>query len=352
MIATLLLGLLAAAPQKPVPVLKRPAKLDGRLSELEPRQDSGDAVTVQAAMSGSSLWIGARGEPLTPADTFELWLRFKDAGLGARPFLFTVTRGGVAAPESPEAAPAWVLSEVKSAWGEPQTKDGAVTTELLVPAKALPRFPSRAPLRLELCATFKAADTSRTSCRDFDRPPATIEVELSEAIIPPLKPPPQPSAPLGLEGRKEGWAGYPVSQGGLLPLSVWSDHTLKRAILTSLVAEKPLDPQAFGLAVSDRALSPRKRPLVAILDGESPFRENAPCNEAATLRLGLYELEGKVGRQVLEAPAADCALGRAVSLVIDERSNGAELRLSYSQGRVVSFLWSQDHYERTEYGYR
>lgn len=327
--------LLATALIATVPRLSAPPVLDGRLNE-QPTQAAGDEMKVRVAMTPSGLWIGANDESRTKADRFELWLRFRNAGLGARPFNFRVTHEGATAPEAPEAAPSHAVAMVKTAW-----KDDL---ELLIPNRALPRFPSHEPLQLELCGTFRGPGGSNTSCRDFDSPPA---VELTEALIPDLEPRPRRSPPVALEGRAAGWLAF---GDGLLPLTVWADRPLSAPVLNSLVAEKPLELRSFGFLIPSGARSPRGRVLRAVLAGEDPLAQGAPCNEQASLRLGFYEVVGKVAYQVLEVPAATCALGRAVSAVLEGTGAEAELRISYSGGQVVSFIWSGDHYERTEYG--
>jgi hypothetical protein len=54
-----------------------------------------------------------------------------------------------------------------------------------------------------------------------------------------------------------------------------------------------------------------------------------------------------VGERVLDWPAMSCALGRALSVSLDE---DGELSVGYSSGATVRFAWDRDHFERIEYG--
>ena len=92
---------------------------------------------------------------------------------------------------------------------------------------------------------------------------------------------------------------------------------------------------------------PDRRPLAAVLTGRDPFAENGRCDPETELKMGIYVLEGPTARAVLDWPVASCALGRASSVVLD--GDGA-LTLGFASGATIDFIWSGDHFERTEIG--
>jgi hypothetical protein len=86
-----------------------------------------------------------------------------------------------------------------------------------------------------------------------------------------------------------------------------------------------------------------------VVSGKDPYAVEGKCEADQELRLGLYLVQGKTALRVLEWPAATCALGRAISVGVDEE---AALTIGYSNGATVNFVWSGDHFERTELGKR
>jgi hypothetical protein len=86
---------------------------------------------------------------------------------------------------------------------------------------------------------------------------------------------------------------------------------------------------------------------VARLTGVDPFQAGETCDKTRQLRLTVYLLKGATAERVLEWPASSCALGRGTSVALDE--DGA-LTVGYETGGMVTFIWSGDHFERTEIG--
>ncbi|HZH04904.1 MAG TPA: hypothetical protein VEY30_14050 [Myxococcaceae bacterium] len=286
-----------------------------------------------------ALWVAVQAPPVSTAE-LELRLSFPTGGLAARPYRVRLTPGGARAGAGVDAAPAWALRQIRSAVrrGPPGS-----TFEALIPAKALPRFPASGPMELELCAAVpESSETSAVGCSSGG---LLVRARLPETFRQGLKLPFPPQV-TGLEGRPEGWTGY---RDGLLPLWVQASQKLNASRLAGLVAEKTVRLEEFGLVVSGRAVSPDGKPLVPVLVGHNPFSDDGACSGDEQLRLGLYRVDGATARQVLEFPAAACALGRASSLMLDGEG---ELRLAYGNGRVMTFIWSEDHFERTEYGKR
>jgi len=148
-----------------------------------------------------------------------------------------------------------------------------------------------------------------------------------------------------LEGAAAAWLGFGPDS---LPVWLQADARLTPAALRALLApRRPVELASFH--VPEVVQLPDGRPLVSVLSGEDPYVREGECNDAKELRLGLYLVKGKQATRAVEWPAVSCALGRVLSVVVDEE--GA-LTLGYSHGASINFAWSGDHFERTEIGKR
>jgi hypothetical protein len=92
---------------------------------------------------------------------------------------------------------------------------------------------------------------------------------------------------------------------------------------------------------------PDGKALLAVLTGQDPFAQDESCAPEREMRLAVFWVKGRVGERVLDWPAMSCALGRALSVSLDE---DGELSVGYSSGATVRFTWDRDHFERVEYG--
>jgi len=158
-----------------------------------------------------------------------------------------------------------------------------------------------------------------------------------------LKP---PEAVLGIERTSGAWLGF-----GSLSSPVWveADEPLSPQTLARWITERPIDPSSVSIPIPPHLIAPNGRTMEAVLSGQNPHTAEDQCDMGKELRLILYAYEGKTANRVLEWTAANCALGRAASIVLDATG---ELSIGYSNGATTTFTWSQDHFEQTQLGER
>lgn len=343
-------------PVKSVPSLPRAPKLDGKLKDFPSSltvkppasMDASASFTARAGWRKDTLYVAveATDDQLQAADLLTLTVFFPDAGATATGHVFRFGFDGKRAspPESGTSRFAQQLVDVGV-----QRKDNALTLEVAIPARALPRFPAEEPLVFDLCLTYEDVDAAGST------PPAVSNCKgggmLGEALRLPddfrkglkLKP---PKGVVALEGQADGWLGY-----GILHYPDWveADEPLTPELLEVLVAPNSVKAESAGVNVPETLSLPNGKPLLTVLSGENPYSAQGTCDSDKELRLGLYLVKGKTAQRVLEWPAATCALGRATSVVLDEE--GA-LSIGYSNGPTINFAWSGDHFERTELGKR
>lgn len=348
--------LVAASADRPraVPTLPRDAKLDGNTKELagglalkSTEGDAKDGYVARFAVRKDLLLVGidVSDGVVTPLDTLSLALQFPDAGTTARGYLYKVTIDGLKPPDGDSGLPPFAAKLVKAVV---QRNARGFSVELAIPARALPRFPSKEPLVLDACLVFEDRDEPGVSSTAGNcRGGATVggPLRLPDDVRKQLKLSP-PEVVQGIEARESGWVGF----GALhYPHWVQSDVDLTQDRLARFVADAVVEPKVVHIPVPERMELPDGRPLYAILTGKDPYVQEGECNGDDELRLGLYAVTGKTATRGLEWPAATCVLGRAVSIALNHE--GA-LTIGYSNGAVTHFLWSSDHFERTEYGKR
>jgi hypothetical protein len=129
---------------------------------------------------------------------------------------------------------------------------------------------------------------------------------------------------------------------------VSADQPLDPATLRRLVADEAVDPRAAGINVPEALFLPRGERVLTVVSGRDPYGVGR-CDPDRELRLALYLPHGRTADRVLDWPVSTCALGRAVSVGLDQ---SGELTLGYTSGETVTFVWSKDHFERTEIGSR
>jgi len=361
LLAALALGCALAAvpafaqerPAKPLPALPRPPKLDGDLKDLKglalPAASAGDvSVAAQVAYAQDMLYVGATvtDPKVQPNDVLDLTLFFPGAGPTARGHAFRFSADGQRSPDPELAAPVFAQRLLKAST---QRTDKGWTLEVGIPTRAFPRFSAKEPLVLELCLTYVNRDdagakpTEVSTCQhgamsgDALRLPNTFRDALHLKL---------PASVTALEPREHGWAGFDVLH---LPVWVQADAKLTPDLLVAMVADEPVSPESAHLGVPPELKLPGGRSIWPVVSGKDPYAVEGKCDAEKELRLGLYQVVGKTGNRVLEWPAATCALGRAISVGLDEE--GA-LSMGYSNGATVNFAWSTDHFERTEFGKR
>ncbi len=358
--ALLTLLLLAAAPGPlDVPALRAAPKLDGNLKDFAsalkldvaagPRGDAGTPTASAKLYAGTfkgTLYLGVEvtDDVSLPSDVLKLQLHFPRGGLGAEGLQLELGPLGlrVLPADAPEDLRRLIHAELTKG-------PGVKTAEVAIPARALPRFPAREPMVFDLCATYEDKDAPDAT------PVAVSNCELGSMLGAPLRLPDSFRSALGLkppervtalEGRDGAWLGYETLR---YPLWLSADKDLTAAALASFVASPPVKPEDVRLAIPKSLSLPDARPLVPVLGGADPYATEGQCDSDRELRLGLYLIKGKIAERVLEWPVATCALGRALSVALEDDGN---LTIGYSTGATTTFSWTGDHFERTEIGKR
>jgi hypothetical protein len=357
--AALALAPAPAAPVKDEPCIRkvfelaRRPKVDGELRDLigatpvVTRVVAGPSATLtaRAAMFGDTLYLGIEitdDHPIA-GDVVTLTLHAPDAGVAAPGHVFHFGPEGRRS-STPEEAPAFAQAAVEAVV---QRSPHGLAVEVALPPLALPRLPAHGPLLLELCVAYDDLDAEGgevqriTTCPSGA--PVPVKLELPETVLAGLRQRPPPEV-VAVEARPGGWVGFGER---IEPRWILADRPITLPTLRALVTDGALDPAALRLYVPDRMTLPDGSALLAVLGGQDPFDADDVCTPEKEVRLLLYRVKGKVAERVLEWPARSCALGRALSVALDP---SGELTVGYSSGATVRFLWSRDHFERTEYG--
>jgi hypothetical protein len=343
-------------PTKAIPALAKAPKLDGNLKDLAPAltlrapaaASASAAFNTRVAWRKDTLYVGveATDDQLLASDLFTLTLFFPNAGPAAIGHTFRFAFDGKR-PSPPESGTSSFAQEQVQAG--PQRKDNKLNLELAIPVTAFPRFPAVEPLVLDLCVTFEDQDavgqkaTPVSNCKDGGMIGEALKLpdELRKNLK--LKPPQDVTA---LEAARGGWLGW-----GLLHYPAWveAEKPLTSESLRSMVATDAVDPEKVSVNVPETLILSGGRTLLTVVSGKDPYAAEGKCDSDQELRLGLYLLlgKGKTAQRALEWPAATCALGRALSVTLEE--DGA-LSIGYSNGAIINFVWSGDHFERTELG--
>ncbi|SEU15960.1 hypothetical protein [Stigmatella erecta] len=345
-------------PSKAVPALAKAPKLDGALKDfaspltLRPPAavDASASFTARVAWRKETLYVGVEvtDDQLLAGDLLTLTLFFPGAGPTApgNTFRFALDGKRTSGPEAGTSA--FAQAQVEAGV---QRQDTKLNLEVALPIQAFPRFPAVDPLVFDLCLTYEDQDA-------VGQTPALLSNckgggMLGEALKLPdefrkglkLKPPPDI---LSLEAVQGGWLGWGVMHH---PAWVEADEPLSTRSLRVLVAQDSVDPPQVGVNVPETLTLPGGRAILSVVSGQNPYATEGKCDGDRELRLGLYLVigKGKTAQRVLDWPAASCALGRALSVSLDEE--GA-LTIGYSNGATINFVWSADHFDRTELGKR
>ena len=365
-LATLLLAVGAVAPAA-VPPREEPSvrkltelshrpRVDGDFKELlaatlvlsRAPSEKAAGFTVRAGVFSETLYLAFDVTGDIPADgpVLTLGLHSPEAGVAAPGHLFHLGPDGKR-PSTPEEAPPYAQAALEAAVVR---TPHAAAFEVALPPLALPRLPAHGPILLELCVAAAAAtpEASPTGQRLSACPagaPPPVKVELPESVLsaPRQRVPPEVVA---LEARPGGWVGFGER---VEPRWILADKPLTLPSLRALVSDGSLDPAALRLYVPDRMTLPDGGAVLAVLTGLDPFDAADACSPDREVRFLLYRVKGRVAERVLDWPARSCALGRALSVSLDA---SGELTVGYSSGATVRFVWSHDHFERTEYGSR
>lgn len=324
---------------KNVATLPRPVTVDGDLSDLKA------ATVVKGPEDAFQAWVGFRQNVLylgveispehTPQGTVmaEVTVHFENAGPLARGHVWRLGPAGLLPPTANLPAHAHRLTEAAVDPGE-----DALRMELAVPVRALPRFPARDALVMDVCIQVGAlTNCTGASMGDPLRLPDFRKTNK-------VKPPEEVDA---VEGREDSWLGFAHLH---YPVWVVADGPITVPSLREKVAEGRLvQADKVGVTLPDALQLPDKRTILSVLTGTNPYATAGECNSDHELRFALYLVQKNTATRVLEWPAATCALGRAVSFELEE---DGELAIGYTNGATVTFQWFKDHFERTEIGSR
>ncbi len=343
------------APVRPVPELARSPRVDGVLSDFrggavvsaKPLEGPSASITTRVGAFRDTLFlaIDVKDDAITDRDRLTLALHFPEAGVTAGGAVFRFGSTGKLAARPEDGTPAAALELVEAATRRTRT---GMTLEVGIPARALPRFPARDPLVMELCISYDDADSGSpqpskevSTCATGTPPPELLS--FPPGFRQSIRPHP-PAEVLTLEGRAGGWLGFGEQ---IDPKWVLGDRPLNEVSLRMLVSDAPIDPAAVRVSIPAGMHLPGGKALLAVLTGQDPFGADDSCAPEREMRLALFMVKGRVGERVLNWPAMSCALGRALSVSLDE---DGELSVGYSSGATVRFTWDGDHFERVEYG--
>ena len=340
-----------------LPVLPKEPTIDGLLKDLSPAQTfklppsakgpSAD-LSVKAAFRKDTLYLGVSvsDDVVLPEDRLDLILYFPDSGLTSKGVVYRFGPEGRRPPPPELGGKPWAEALVRAA-----TKASAkgFDLEIAVPARALPRFQAKKPLLLSVCLEYADVDrpaqeaSALSTCVSGDMPagPARLPDELRRN----LKLEVATADVEGLEAREHGWVGY-----ARLHFPQWAqgDTALTPTSLAELVVGKDaVDPASVGLPLPRQLLLADNRPLFVVLTGRDPYQQKDTCEDQRELRVALYVVDGRAASRVLEWPAANCKLGRAMRF---ELSVDGSLTIGYTNGSTAHFVWSGDHFERSELG--
>jgi len=361
-IASALACLLLAAPAtekaiKPLPLLVREPKLDGVLKDFTPaaelklpRPEAGAsaALTAKAAFFKETLYLAVqvKDDAFNEHDQLEVTLYFPDSGTTARGFVYRYGKDGVRPPSVEAGPPAFAVARLGAAVKEDDT---GATFELAFPARSLPRFQGFKQLALSICLEYQDVDVANQP------PQKTMTCPTGEMLGGPTRLPDdlrknlklQPAADVeGLEARPTGWVGYSKLH---YPTWVAGDADFTPDSLAELIAlDNAIDAASVSLPIPRKLTLADNRPLFTLLTGKNPYSKDA-CNGANELRLAMYVVKGNVASRVLEWPAATCSLGRAMQFELDPQGS---LTIGYTNGQTSRFVWTTDHFERSELGAR
>lgn len=253
MLPFLLSTLLLAAPDEPpparsVPELARSPKVDGKLGDFrggvpltgKPLEGPSASVTARLGAFRDTLYVAleVQDEAITDRDRVSLALHFPEAGVTAGGSVFRFGPGGKLDPRPEDGVSAGTLALVDAAVH--RTRKG-MSLEVALPVRALPRFPARDALVLELCLSYEDADDATQTAKEISTcvtgaPPPEL-LALPAGFRRGLHPRP-PAEVQTVEGRPGGWVGY---NGQVDPKWVLGDRPLNEQSLRVLVSDTPVD---------------------------------------------------------------------------------------------------------------
>ncbi|MBE2252519.1 MAG: hypothetical protein IAE78_23505 [Myxococcus sp.] len=347
----------AEKPIKPLPSLAKEPKVDGVLKDLAPALEikvprpgkDGTELVAKAAFYKDTLYLSVqpKDDAFNEHDQLEVTLYFPDSGTTSRGFTYRYGKDGLRPPSEESGAPPFTQAMLKAAVKD---SDKGPTFELAFPARSLPRFQAFKQLALSICFEYQDVDVAG------QEPVKTLTCPTGEMVGGPTRLPDElrknvkltPTADVeGIEARPTGWVGYSKLH---YPTWVSGDADFTPESLGELIAfDNAIDPESVALPIPRKLVLGDNRPLFTMLTGKNPYSKDT-CNPSNELRLAMYVVKGPVASRVLEWPAATCGLGRAMRFELEAESG--QLLIGYTNGQTARFVWSSDHFERSELGAR
>ncbi len=331
---------------RPLPTLAREPKVDGVLkdfvgaTELKTLGKDAKALVTKVGFRKDTLYLAATlpGQKEDSTDVVTVELFFPGAGTTARGYKYLFGVDGQ--HKDPVAAPSWGQELVQV--GSAADKKG-LNFEIAVPGRAFPRFPGSGQLAVQLCVSLvkKDSDDVISNCEHGDMPggPTRIPDELRKNLK--LNPPAHVE---GVEARPTGWVGFAVLH---YPAWVQGDEDLTPSSIAELtVGDAAVEAIKVDLPIPTSLTLPDMRPIFTVLTGKNPYAKDE-CHAENELRMAMYVVKGNIGSRVLEWPAATCSLGRAMRFELNPEG---QLTIGYTNGSTAHFVWSGDHFERSELG--
>ncbi len=341
-------------PVRTIPSLSKAVEIDGNVKRLTPAVElkaGGEGqlhanFTARVAYWKDSLLVGVdiSDANLLPGAILGVEMFFPAAGATARGYAYRFGIDGKRASDPNAGPPAFANKAIESKMR--RTLRGWVV-EASLPAKSFPRFPAKGELLFELCLSYEH--------RVQDGAPAAVVsnceggsmhgqvLALPDAFRRSLGIAP-PSDAVALEGRERGWVGFNrVHQ----PIWMAADRLMTPELLRTFFLEGLQEPGQLRISVPSRMRLLDGRRLATFVRGRDPFAESGRCDPEDEMKMEIYVLDGRSARRALEWPAASCKVGRASSVVLED---DGVLSIGFASGATVNFVWSDDHFERTEIG--
>ncbi|AGC42843.1 hypothetical protein MYSTI_01495 [Myxococcus stipitatus DSM 14675] len=346
----------APRPSRPVPSMSKPPRFQGGLKgftsplALKSLDAPGSSASFNAKVGfrKDTLYVGvdAKDDQLLAGDVLSVSVYFPDTGPLTTGYTWRFGFDGKRASGAESGTPEFAQQKVN---GAVERQGNTLSLVAAVPVRALPRFPAKDPMVMDVCITYEDVDSAGgkpvavSNCQSGTMPGEALRLpdEVRKALK--LKPSENVTA---LESAATGWLGW-----DLLSYPAWAqgDEDLTPDTLRELVVAKSVEAESANVKVPDTVSLPDGRPVVTVLTGKNPYAVEGRCDSEHELRMGLYLVTGKTATRALEWPVSTCALGRATSMEVDEEGT---LTIRYSNGATINFAWSGDHFSRTELGNR
>lgn len=336
LLPVLLIAALSAAPiEKPIKpltstwsALKVPAGVEG--------------LALRAKVSANNDALVLAGNSPSSSGTLEVSFYFPGSGTTSRGVTYRLGAQGLRTETDEASAPAFAQKLVRA---KSKAEGKGWSFEATFPARSMPRFQAEGPLLITVCAEYKDASAEpRITCPTGDM--ASGPLRLPDAFRKRLQLK-TPASVEAIEAREQGWAGY-SKRHAVTWVQTFATPVTAATLSAMVAGESALDPASAALPLAKEMKLFDTRPLLTVLTGKNPYLKE-PCDPNAELRMAFFVVNENTAWQVLDWPAANCTLGRAMRFDFGEGDEGS-LAIGYTSGVTQHFIWSDDHFERSELG--